>query len=166
MLQPSRRGSPSVTTVCGQPTTWPLPSLYHVSPQRKAPPEFPVSLAEWPVAIINAITQSRALVLIFSSHANQSRQVPREIERAVDKGIPIVCLRIEPVEPGESLEYFIGVVQWVDALTLRESSIAQVADAVRRLTTSLTPDKGRTDRHSGRPLSSFSSASDFAMPSS
>jgi CHASE2 domain-containing sensor protein len=111
-----------------------------------APRDIPPGM-EWPAAIIDAITQSRALVLIFSSHTNQSHQVPREIERAVDKGIPVICLRIERVEPTASLEYFMGVVHWVDAMTSLERSITRVADAVRPHTiTPVTTEKDKTDR--------------------
>src|SRR5262247_1823569 len=37
---------------------------------------------EWGAAIIKAIDQCRAIVLIFSSSANNSRQIRREVERA------------------------------------------------------------------------------------
>ena len=63
------------------------------------------------------------LVLVFSSHANQSPQVGREVERAVNRGIPIVPLRIENISPTQSLEYFIGTVHWLDALTPPVESI-------------------------------------------
>ncbi len=73
--------------------------------------------SEYGSAILEALHQSRAVVLIFSSRANESTQVRREIERAVAKGIPIVPLRIENIAPTHSLEYFIGTVHWLDALT-------------------------------------------------
>src|SRR5215813_12531898 len=38
---------------------------------------------EWGAAIIKALDQCRAIVLIFSSSANNSRQIRREVERAV-----------------------------------------------------------------------------------
>jgi len=65
---------------------------------------------EWGEAIIDAIAQARAVVLIFSANANDSSQIRREVERAVHKGIPIIPLRIEDTAPTRSLEYFIGNV--------------------------------------------------------
>ncbi len=53
----------------------------------------------------------------FPSHANKSAQVMREIERAVNKGLPIIPMRIEDVLPSKSLEYFLSVPHWLDALT-------------------------------------------------
>ena len=67
-------------------------------------------------AIIEAIHGCRIMVLIFSSHANASGHIPKEIERAVSKGVTIMPFRIEGVTPGKSLDYFIGSVHWLDAL--------------------------------------------------
>lgn len=69
----------------------------------------------WGAAIIEAITVSRAMVLVFSSRTNVSRQVARELERADNKGIRIVPFRIEDVPPSGDLEYFLGSIQWFDA---------------------------------------------------
>jgi hypothetical protein len=72
---------------------------------------------EWGAAIIEGINESRVMVLVFSAHANDSPQIRREAERAVHKGIAIIPLRIENIVPTQSLEYFIGTVHWLDALT-------------------------------------------------
>jgi len=70
---------------------------------------------EWGEAIIDAITTSRAMILIFSASANDSPQIRREVERAVSKEVVIVPFRIENVVPTKSLEYFIGSLHWLDA---------------------------------------------------
>src|SRR5579859_2003734 len=57
------------------------------------------------------------MVLIFSSNTNESRQVSREVERAVSQGVTIMPLRIERVTPMRSLAYFMAGVHWLDALT-------------------------------------------------
>ena len=90
------------------------------------------------------------MVLIFSSSANESQQIHREIERAVSKGIPIVPVRIEEVIPTKSMEYFLGGIHWLDALTppieehLRQlattvKAILQVDAAARAKSNDLTP---------------------------
>ena len=68
-------------------------------------------------AIIDAIHESRIMVLVFSSKANISGHIPKEIERAVSQGVTVMPLRIEDVAPAKSLDYFIGSVHWLDALT-------------------------------------------------
>jgi hypothetical protein len=72
---------------------------------------------EYGEAIIDAIEECRIMVLVFTANANASPQIRREIERAVNHGVAILPLRIEDVLPGKSLEYFIGNVHWLDALT-------------------------------------------------
>jgi hypothetical protein len=89
---------------------------------------------EWGEAIIDGINQSRLLVLIFSANANESPQIRREIERAVGKGIPIIPFRIEDIAPTRSLEYFIGAVHWLDALTPPlETHLRRLVDTVKAL---------------------------------
>src|SRR5688500_18290140 len=89
---------------------------------------------DWGEAIIDAINGSRVIVLVFSSNANDSQQIKREVERAVSKGLPVIPLRIENVAPARSLEYFIGPVHWLDALTPPlETHLQNLAEIVRLL---------------------------------
>ena len=71
--------------------------------------------AEWAAEIIDAISAARVLVLVFSSHSNDSPQVRREIERAVHKQLPILPFRTEHIRPSKSLEYFLSAQHWLDA---------------------------------------------------
>jgi len=71
----------------------------------------------WADSIVDAIGESRLLVLVLSSHANASSQVIREVERAVSKGVIIVPFRIDDVPLSRSMEYFIATVHWLDAFT-------------------------------------------------
>ncbi|MDQ6624023.1 MAG: toll/interleukin-1 receptor domain-containing protein, partial [Verrucomicrobiota bacterium] len=73
--------------------------------------------ADWGESIIDAIESSRVMVLIFSSNANNSSQIKREVERAVDKDVYTIPFRIDDIEPTRSLEYFISSSQWMDAFT-------------------------------------------------
>ncbi len=90
------------------------------------------------------------MVLILSSHANVSPQVLREVERAVNRGIPVLPLRIEDFDLSDSLEYFLSSAHWLDAYRgeLRQhlenlaNSVAVVVarqDAVRPLVDSTAP---------------------------
>ncbi len=68
-------------------------------------------------AVIEAINHAGIFILIFSNNANFSYEVKREVERAVHKGLAIIPFRIEDVPLSKSLEYFISVPHWLDALT-------------------------------------------------
>ncbi len=72
---------------------------------------------EWSTCIIEAIKQARIMVLVFTANANASQQIRKEVERAVNHDLVILPFRVENVLPDESLEYFIGNVHWLDALT-------------------------------------------------
>jgi hypothetical protein len=61
----------------------------------------------WAASIIRAISDAKIMVLVFSSNANASAQIEREVERAISEGIPIIPLRVEDVPPSRELK-FIG----------------------------------------------------------
>ena len=85
-------------------------------------------------ALVEAIRQSRLVVLIFSARSNDSAHVKREVERAVAKGIPILPFRIEDVTPSSSLEFFIAGAHWLDALTPPlERHLERLAETVELL---------------------------------
>jgi hypothetical protein len=86
---------------------------------------------EYGAEIVEAMERCRVLVLIFSESANHSGQILREVERAVSKGIPIVPVRIEEVLPTKSMEYFLGTIHWLEALTPPlEQHLRQLVDIV------------------------------------
>jgi outer membrane protein assembly factor BamB len=72
---------------------------------------------DFPKAIIHAINGSKIMVLIFSSHANTSPHVARELTKAVQNEVIIIPFRIEDVPLSESMEYLRGLPHWLDALT-------------------------------------------------
>lgn len=85
-------------------------------------------------SIIEAIRAAKVMVLVFSSNANASGQVPKEVERAVSNGLAILPFRIEDVAPGKSLDYFIGSIHWLDAMTPpMEQHLDDLAETVRKL---------------------------------
>ncbi|HZE42877.1 MAG TPA: toll/interleukin-1 receptor domain-containing protein [Steroidobacteraceae bacterium] len=71
--------------------------------------------ADWAAEIIDAISKSRTMILVFSASSNESPQVRREVERAVHKQVSILPFRIENVLPSKSLEYFLSAQHWMDA---------------------------------------------------
>ena len=111
---------------------------------------------EYGDAIIEAIDQCRVMVLIFSSSANDSRQVHREIERAVSKGVAVIPVRIEEVSPTRSMEYFLGAIHWLDALNPPlENHLERLAEAVKTVLQIEVMGSATTPRHdNNEPLGS------------
>ena len=98
---------------------------------------------DWGEAIVEAVKGARVMVLVFSASANSSPQIKREVERAVNKGIPVIPLRIEDVAPTASLEYFISTPHWLDAFTPPlETHLKYLAQIIQQV----------LGRRSGEPL--------------
>lgn len=89
---------------------------------------------EFPAAIIEGIEESEFLLLVFSSHSNNSPHVIRELTNAVNKGRIIIPFRVEDVLPSKSMEYLISVPHWLDAITPPlENHIEKLADSLESL---------------------------------
>ncbi len=88
----------------------------------------------WAASILHGIAECRLMVLVFSAHTNDSKHIPREVERAVHRGIPIAPLRVDDAMPTEDLEYFLSSSHWMDALTPpMEKHLREFAQSVRGL---------------------------------
>jgi len=86
------------------------------------------------VALMNAITASRILVLVFSSQADRSPHTLREVERAVNRSLTVIPFRIENIEPSPGMGYYIGSSHWLDAFPPPlEPHLARLADTVELL---------------------------------
>jgi len=95
-------------------------------------------------AIVRAISDASALVLVLSESAIASSHVSKEIERASSKKRPIIALRIDAAPLTPALEYFLSESQWVEAqagnieaacvklIGAIRGPTAPVADPVRR----------------------------------
>jgi len=71
----------------------------------------------WGGAIVEAIESCRVMVVVFSAQSNSSKQVMREVERAVQHDIVVVPYRIEDVQPTRDMEYFLSSTHWLDAVS-------------------------------------------------
>jgi tRNA A-37 threonylcarbamoyl transferase component Bud32 len=66
-------------------------------------------------ALSGAIHAARVFVLVFSAATNESQQVERELHMADVSRLPVVPLRLQDVEPHESIEYYLAGRAWVEA---------------------------------------------------
>lgn len=74
--------------------------------------------SNYAASILKAIEQAKVLVLLLSSHANDSRHVLTEVERAFHHRLAILPFRIEDVSPSDDLQFFVSTSHWLDAITL------------------------------------------------
>ena len=71
--------------------------------------------SEYAVEIIRGISNSTAVLLVFSSKSDKSHYVLREINSAVSRNRPIIPLRIEDFLPSEAMEFYLGPTHCLDA---------------------------------------------------
>jgi hypothetical protein len=87
--------------------------------------------AQYADAIVRAINEAQAVVLVLSASAVASSHVGREVERAASKHKQIIAFRLdaEPLNP--ALEYFLGESQWIDVPALgMPAALTKLAEAV------------------------------------
>lgn len=80
-------------------------------------PRDPVPGIPYAQQIVSAIAAVKVVLLVFSSHANESRPVLSEIELASNRGKAVLPVLIESVAPSTSLEFYIRAIHWFDAAT-------------------------------------------------
>src|SRR5215469_5408066 len=102
-------------------------------------------------ATARAIQGCRVMVLVFSSAANTSRQIIRELKLADDANRAVVPLRIEKIVAAGNFAYFLGAAQWVEAIGGPNTEHLQRLDAALR-------------RYVGRGENATAGSQPIAMP--
>jgi hypothetical protein len=98
-------------------------------------------------AISETIKNSYLMLLLYSSHSNQSRQVIRELESARNQNILVIPFRIENVKPSGPMELFLGAAHWFDAiLGDKEKHAEKLAETFRLLLETLPRDGSKTKK--------------------
>ncbi len=86
---------------------------------------------DYAAAILDAIRTSDLVLLVFSSFADRSPYVLREVERAVAYERPLLALRIDDAAPSASMEYYVNVWRKVEATAGVEKNRDEIVAAVR-----------------------------------
>ncbi len=82
-------------------------------------------------AIVRAINEATAIVLVLSTHAMESSHVGREVERAASKRKQIIAFRIDGAPLSPELEYFLSNSQWIEVLKVgMPAALAKLREAV------------------------------------
>ncbi|MBI2519835.1 MAG: TIR domain-containing protein [Bdellovibrio sp.] len=107
-----------------------------------APRDVPAG-ANYASVILQALTTARAIVLLLTEESNQSVQVAREVDRAINAKIPIIPLRKAEFPLAPAMEYYLCNCQWIDVSKCSpESTIKQIELALQsELTTAASLPK-------------------------
>jgi hypothetical protein len=87
--------------------------------------------------VLDAIRESRIVVVVFSGHCNASDLVRLEVQEADSKGLIIIPFRVEDVNPIGDLEHYLSRWRWLDAvIPPLENPLRELCDAVKKNLTS------------------------------
>ena len=92
-------------------------------------------------AIVRALRNAPAAVLIFSSAANDSDEIKKELSLASRYRIPVITLRMEDVEPTDAFAYELSTRQWINAFQGREKAIGTLVERIAGLNPSASAPK-------------------------
>src|SRR6202012_3927571 len=65
-------------------------------------------------AIVKALRGARAMLLVFTAHANNSDEIKKEIVLAGRFRVTVIPVRVEDVAPNDALAYEFATRQWID----------------------------------------------------
>ena len=77
-------------------------------------------------AIVRAIREARVMVMIFSTNANNSEEIKKEMALASQSHLMVIPVRAEDVLPSEDFTYELATRQWIDMFNDWEQAIEQL----------------------------------------
>lgn len=87
----------------------------------------------WARAIVEALDESRMMVIVFSENFNRSEQVDREIELASEDHKPILTFRIANEAFRGAKKYYLKNLNWIDAFPEPEKCFGELCRNVQAL---------------------------------
>jgi hypothetical protein len=89
--------------------------------------------ADFQESIIEALEQAQVMVLVFSTNANNSSEMKKELVIAGDYKLPVLPVRIEKVLPTGAFRYQLTLRQYLDLFEDWDANMAKLAGQITRL---------------------------------
>ena len=102
--------------------------------------------------IPKAIRAARVMLLVFSSSANNSKEIKKEIALAGRYHLTVVPVRVEDVAPGDAFAYEFSTRQWIDLFKDWEREIERLAAQLRTTLVETTPHSGPKTEPPANPV--------------
>ena len=119
--------------------------------------------SDWAGSIIDAIASAKMMVLIFTDFSNASSQVLREVGNAVSNGLTIIPFKLTETLPSGSMQYYLGVVHWLDAMNdPLEKSIGDLSTLVQATLSGSAPLASEKEFKEAAPKGSENAATSGA----
>ncbi len=110
----------------------------------------------WRDGIIEALEGNPgiAMVLLFSSASNKSRQVIKEISMADEENILVIPVRIENILPEGAIKLELQGRHWLDAFEGKEERIEKAAERIKQTLTRYSEKRSRKQDSVPKPKAS------------
>ena len=89
--------------------------------------------ADFGDSIVSALETSRVMVLVFSTNANNSDEVKKELVLAGEYKMPVLPVRIEKVLPSGAFRYQLTIRQYLDLFEDWDTNMAKLAEQITRV---------------------------------
>jgi outer membrane biosynthesis protein TonB len=93
-------------------------------------------------AIVRALRSAQVMLLVFTSNANNSDEIKKEVVLAGRHRVTVVPVRVEDVVPNDAFSYEFATRQWFDLFKNWEHEIEQLAIQLRHLVQAEKPQEG------------------------
>ena len=81
-------------------------------------------------AIVDAIESAKVMVLVFSSNANNSEEIKKEIALASQHRVSVIPVRVEDITPSQAFRYELATRQWIDMFVDWDQALKRLTDKI------------------------------------
>lgn len=93
-------------------------------------------------AIVHALRSAQVMLLVFTSNANNSEEIKKELVLAGRNRVTVVPVRVEDVVPNDAFSYEFATRQWIDLFKDWEREIEQLAAQLGHVLQAVKPSEG------------------------
>jgi hypothetical protein len=93
-------------------------------------------------AIVRALRTARVMLLVFTSNANNSDEIKKELVLAGRHRVTVVPVRVEDVVPNDAFAYEFATRQWIDLYKNWEQEIELLATRIGKVLETAKPQDG------------------------
>jgi len=90
-------------------------------------------------AIVRALREAKVMLLVFTSNANNSDEIKKELVLAGRHHVTVVPVRVEDVVPSDAFTYELATRQWIDLFNNWENEIELLASRLEHALNSAKP---------------------------
>jgi hypothetical protein len=89
--------------------------------------------------IVQAISEAKVMVLVFSENANNSDDIKRELVLAGNAKVNVIPVRVEEVLPRGAFAYQFATGQWIDLFENWEHQLERLTTWISRIVAARLP---------------------------